>query len=463
LATPFVTPITQENRVHEKKQVALVARLRAIAATMRSDAHCALIDSQRTTRDTYGTLTIHFSDLTSDDVADVQKKFAGEDWSRRYGQRTLRGEVLAAIAAALEGQDLEAYVTTNIERLESGRPRHSVLVPLSGIFIEAGITFDFGRVRLVELDAAAFDDQIASHFHEEIVLPTAPGSLRRVAVSEALSPGLYATYTVDGDGLRAIELIDDYVSPVADYLQFCLAVLDDDSERYYAFVDYKGRYTWQPTNVGIILDERGTNQPALSVLDERQQVRATITNENFKYLHLDGIAQLAQIFGRPIDDLSEYEQLLYRAVRVFAEGERSHSRRQRILSYVTAVELFFTQGNDTTRAVTEGIGYALGTDYATRKRIIGQMQAMYNDRSSTTHDGLEPADVRTYRHQVWSVLRAMIRLWNQSPAFQTKADSGAWIDRLRFSGPAIPPNNIANAISGTEAKEAASEEGAEGT
>lgn len=425
--------------MHEKKIDAFVSRLNNLVASMQSPEHLKLIDEHRTKRIVHDNKVLHLSEVTKPDFDDLLKKMHSEgDWNRRFSERTVRNEVFGAILAVLDGADSKAYVLAMASRIDGWHPRHRVLVPLSGVMLGAEVNIEFGRVALLQMNEELFATEISGRLPPEVAIYSGDGLfVFGVDVQEDLDKtALYAEYTVETDARKAAELADEYVAPVADYLQFCVAIIN--GARHTCLVDYKGRYLRKNVSPVVISNE-DAGTASLDSIDDERYVRMGITHASFALLQRCGIVEIARLFGLPdIAAEDEYTQLIYRAIRVFAEGERSTSPRQKILSYVTACELFFSQKYETTRAVTEGVAFALGADYDARKVVREALIKMYEARSSATHEGFEPDNVALYRRQVLKVLLQMIRMKRLEPEkFRAKADLTAWIDRQRLSGPPV--------------------------
>lgn len=425
--------------MHPDKSRAFAERLERVVALMDSDEHLELVAQSRTERVVHENVFLQFSEVTRPDFDDLMAKMRLEsNWAAKFSVKRLREEVLSAIVAVKAGRSAEEYVLEMSARLDADRPRHRVLVPLSGVLLASGVNLNFGRVVLLQMTETFFQAEVAGKLDPVVTVVGADDLfLYTVNVSNDLDQqAVYATYVVDTDAIKAAELVDDYVGPVADFLQFCLA---ETSERYSCLVDYKGRYHRKNVNTAVVVDEESGRAQLLS-LDERTAIRMTINDTLLATWTELGLVNLAPVFGNgEVDQQNEYTQLLYRAIRVFAEGERSTSPRQRVLSYVTACELFFTEKSDTYRAVTEGVAFLLGTNYEERQSVLSAMRKMYDARSSATHSGLEPSSVALYRAQVLHVVRHLIRLSKSEPErFKEKKDIAAWIDRQRFSGPVVP-------------------------
>jgi|SRR5579883_1194760 len=425
--------------MHPQKLEAFAARLDEFVSLMESSEHLELVSQSRTRRILHEGITLQLSAVTGPVFENMRQKMLSEPtWTAKYSERTLEAELSRAIIARQSGSSAREYITQMALRLDATQPRHRVWVPISGVSLAVDTNFSFGRVELVQMTDAIFETEVAARLPSTVTVQGAEDIfLYTVEIESDLDhAALYAVYTIDADALKATEVVDDFVGPVADYLQFCLA---DTADRYSSIVDYKGRYRRRNINTALVVDEQ-SGQAQLLALDERTLVRMTINQARLAILSQQGITALAPVFGRNnVEAETEYTQLIFRAVRVFAEGERSTSLRQRILSYVTACEVFFAEKGDVTRTVTEGVAYIIGTDYEGRKAVLKAMRDMYDVRSSATHTGLEPSNVALYRRQVLYVLRHMIAVRKNDPErFQTKADIMAWIDRQRFSGETVP-------------------------
>jgi|GEM_PF-5273444 len=153
------------------------------------------------------------------------------------------------------------------------------------------------------MDDAVFHAVIAENIPGSATIPRDvrdPGGVVVYNVGpEGLSAGLYASFTVEADMYRAAEPVDHYVSPIADYLQFVLAFLKDG--QITSYVDYKSREPKKPISLIVLLDA-GTGKGGIASIVSAMRANMGISASN---------------------------------------TERSHSPRQKILSYVTACELFF--------------------------------------------------------------------------------------------------------------------------
>src|SRR5580698_856372 len=307
--------------MHPGKVEAFVTRLQRVVALMESAEHLELVRQLRTKRVVHNNTFLQFTSVTEPDFDDLLTKMETEsNWAVKFSVTTLRGELLDAIIAVRAGKSAEEFVLEMSRRLDAAQPRHRVLVPLSGVLLASGVNLNFGRVTLLQMTETLFQTEVAGKLEPVVTVVGAEDLfLYTVNVSNDLDQqAVYATYVVDTDAIRAAELIDDYVGPVADFLQFCLA---ETAERYSCLVDYKGRYYRKNVNTAVVVDDESNGAQLLS-LDERTAIRMTINQTLLASWAELGLTDLAPVFGNAQVELQdEHTQLLYRAIRVFAEGE----------------------------------------------------------------------------------------------------------------------------------------------
>ncbi len=158
--------------------------------------------------------------------------------------------------------------------------------------------------------------------------------------------------------------------------------------------------------------------------------RFCLGNQQVAELAALGVIHCARLF-RP-GHRGEYEDLIFLAITNFAEGERAVSPRQKILSYVTALELFFNERSASTQAVVEGVAFLAGKRYTQRKAIMERIAEMYDLRSRVSHSGVAPEEIAVDRRIVLDMILRMISLRG---SLKSKDDVRDWIDRQRFSAP----------------------------
>lgn len=429
--------------MHEEKLKAMARRLGHIVSTMHGENFEAAVRTGKTKRVQAPDMTVmNFTLAAWTDVQDVLNKLRTEPGSaERFGERTLREGVYLAIAAIMHGAQPEERSKKLVNDLDSLRPATRVYVPISGTNIGPSVDFEIPGISLVQMDDEQFRSVIAEHVPEKATIPRDirdPGGVIVYEVGPSdLGRGLYATFSVDADVYRAAELVDEYIGPVSDFLQFALSFFTDD--RLMSYVDYKSREPSKAIAPIALLDE-ATGQGRIESIVGAMRGGMGIAQHNVQFLTDRGIFFVAPLFGiGGLDVADEFGQMIHRAIRIFAEGERSHSPRQKILSYVTACELFFSQRIDTTKAVAEGVALVAGMNYEDRTAIRGAIERMYDARSSASHDGLEPNDLMLYRVQTREVLVRLIKLkHSMRETFRSKKDLTEWLDRQKFSGEVVP-------------------------
>src|ERR1700730_8014303 len=157
--------------MHEKKIEAFIVRLANVVALMKSPEHLKLIEEHRTERIVHDNKVLHLSEVTKPDFDDLLTKMLSElDWNRRFSDRTLKNELLSAILALFDGADGKTYVAGMVARIDGWHPRHRVLVPLSGVTLDADVSIEFGRVALLQMNESLFSTQIAARLPPSVTI-----------------------------------------------------------------------------------------------------------------------------------------------------------------------------------------------------------------------------------------------------------------------------------------------------
>lgn len=139
-----------------------------------------------------------------------------------------------------------------------------------------------------------------------------------------------------------------------------------------------------------------------------------------------GLDRIADIVGREAP--SEYDDLLQRAVRWYAKGEREEHPDDRKLSYVTAVDLFFANRElAATKQICKGFAFSVAANDDHIAPYARLMLRAFNSRSATSHRGniglMSAEEVDDLRHHVRNFIIA-----KSQQKFQTRQDVLQWMD-----------------------------------
>jgi len=336
---------------------------------------------------------------------------------RHMPRKTIERRVMNALLESEPGDSIEDLVSNLIDSLIGDIKRYRAYVPIGGIRFAADAdikAIPFGDMTLrVFGDASEFEQAFREPFLRVLRDGLSEQEVRREDAwfIEHLTqlkwrPCLVVDVETGLENVRHV--VFDRVQPIADFWQFCVgAIMPPD---WTPLVDYhvgslRGGYEAFPV---IAADESVVDLPTLP----GGAPAVILTAGRIGYLEKLGLLGLADVFGAADgDDGFGIDALLRRAIQNFADGERATSRRQKLLSYTAAAELFFTRSEGTAVAVTHGIATllaeALQQPYKELRRLAIRM---YDARSRTIHDGATPSPgaIATYSALSQNVILAMI-------------------------------------------------------
>jgi hypothetical protein len=357
-------------------------------------------------------------------VAILQKKYG-----HRRSRVALRSRLATLLISYRGNGDGISLVDAMAVELDNERFDLTVTLPLQGIEIFGDVALDFGPIELRQFDDELFDERVIAPLKRIVHASAMADDKKADALKHQLeyaAPMRHAvcvTFQSHVDRDLTLELLSQQTLPVVDYLQFCASILSPPSWRH--VVEFRGDYTHHTFLPAVLLSADGFTVLNIST---GPMGNFRLDDDGFKMLSALGVVDCARLFGPA--ERNEYEELLFLAITNFAEGERAVSPRQKILSYVTALELFFNERTASTQAVVEGVAFLAGKNYNQRKGIIEQIERMYDRRSRVSHSGVAPKEIESDRAIVLDMILRMISLRG---TFTTKEDIRNHIDRRRFS------------------------------
>jgi hypothetical protein len=306
-------------------------------------------------------------------------------------------------------------------------------IPLNGVASDAS-TYDLGALRLVRMDDEAFDrlivtpyaDVMRGNSHYDHAQQTGWIEIHGREL-ESLRGRVCAEIATKLDIPKTFAFAEDVaIDSLCDFLQFAASL--------FLAHDSKLRIAWAG-DAGIIW----RHAFALSDDPRRHSNRHSelVTVGHPFEISADRVAKIAELGLTRIADAvgrsapSEYDQMLQRAVRWFAKGERELHADDRKLSYVTAVDLFFSEiGPGATKRVCEGFAFALARDDDALPRVARYMFHAFASRSATSHAGelgvMNDKELQSLRWHVQQFIIAMAR-----QAFSDKNDVVTWVGSRR--------------------------------
>jgi hypothetical protein len=368
----------------------------------------------------------------------------------KYSDKTIEEIVDDLLKSALaEPCRLPIFVAETVAMVD-----HELLtrlyIPIEGVALDAG-EHHLGDIRLVHMDAEQYEALVVRPFAETIESNPFYGPERAPEMVEwhrermkSLRDRVCAEIPNRQDIELTLKLANDRaIDEICDFLQFAASI---------AFAHQKQlKITWASDA------PRPVFQHAFAVSDDPQRhfndhnhridvLHPLIIGEHMlKKFAESGLDRLASLTGR--ESMSEYERLLLRAVRWFAKGERESHFDDRKLSYVTAVDLFFSRpGKGVTRRLCEGFAFGVRDDNDFVPAMAEYMYDVFGSRSETSHAGElgieDEKSIDSLRFYVRNFIIAMTR-----QQFSTKADVAAWVSSRKASMTPIQRDALKHATS----------------
>jgi hypothetical protein len=303
-----------------------------------------------------------------------------------------------------------------------------VIIPLSGLTLDDDVTIDFGQtIQLVRLNEASFEREVMSA--DAHVLEGKPGAESILSAHQRLlgwmrnSPCVVFYFNGVHESIRS-QILETRVQPIVDFIQYCVTIRSLQGQN--PVIDATGRFSHQPSKYYPLIAV-----DAFFMHNLTGGRTAELTRKDIRVLKKQGVIQLAPIFATELtDDDESYDALLRRAIENFSDGERSLSPRQRVMSYITCLEVFFNSPELTEHAVCCGVAYAFSDDPLTMKQYYLAVKSMYGDRSLVAHRGRMPKQLAECRR---IAMHTILRMISRRGEFTNKVALDDW----RASGATI--------------------------
>ena len=365
-----------------------------------------------------------------------------ERWGKKYGTKSLRERVARLIIAAreaAEGVALAPFILAAEAEMQAESFDFAVTIPISGLRIPDAGQFDFGNgIVLRQLDAVGFNEVVETPIRQwfEQSAYTEQDQQRgideQLQIAEIFRDCLCLTFRSNIDVELTSERVRASTIPVVDFLQYCASYFARPPDMQFV-VDYRGDFGRSWFRPFLMVDAAG-----FSLQNLREDARIgtfILSGDAIGRLRAGGLLDCAALFAAP--QVNEYESLIRIAVASFAEGERAASKRQKIVSYVTAIEVFFNEdARDIVRDIAESVAFLVGKNVTQRREIISRIKDLYSMRSAAAHVATEPSEVWEER---FIVMRLLGELIGRRGEFRTRKDLKEWVNQQRLSVPGDNP------------------------
>lgn len=365
----------------------------------------------------------------------LRAKFSRPQWMRKWSEKNVADVMATAISKSMGNPTADAVLAAMSDaaaELDAEPPRQRVIVAVGGARVLQEVKF--GVIRLFQMDDAehailvtAFDRIIDSTRHSK----TEQEELkqRTQAMLQPLRGSACLEVLVEGDAARAEWEASAESEPVLDILQVIAAIEEPSVKR----IRIVPGGPLSPPTPRVVLSADGTEAHFNQNLN--WSFRLDVTAGAFEHLRSQGFGAVLDALGKSSSNRNEFEVLLLNALHWIADAERQEQLENRITSYVTGLEMFFSaQGSPIVRDVSEGVAYALGANLGERKRIRDLVTKLYGLRSKVSHEGRRSVVEAETRELKMLTINFLARMSRLSWRFSAKEHVSAWIADLRLSG-----------------------------
>jgi hypothetical protein len=350
-----------------------------------------------------------------------------EPISRQFTATYVRAQLGGIVSEIANGvtNDAGASFDGLLARLTGPTGETRIFYPLSGIVLRTeALGLPFGTGRFVRFDGNAVKGEVPT-----IIGRPLDASEESMLDDLVGAPGMEFRFQADHD--RAIELGAIEIERVSDVLTFLASLEHGDMSN---------------VRVGI---ERGTPGAAHPTLIVSQRTWQTIYDTPPVILPLEihkalqsrmlfhNVGNLTDLLIPDLSDLTEFERSILNAVHWYAIAIGETRAESKIVSFITAGELFFAVGKGESGNImgnfSDGIAFLLTEDpeLDKRLRIRGAIESFYDLRSKVVHAGSrEITESVTELREL--IRRLIVTLLNKRTEFKTNLDLLKWLKRRRL-------------------------------
>jgi hypothetical protein len=342
----------------------------------------------------------------------LEEVFADSDRSEEH--------VLAATARAADALDLvptEHIVVLSLARLNMGAME----------LVFPNVTFrTVNEQRLTEIRQRYYDIIATTPYAEE---EKEAFRARAIEITELLLNRPCAFVTAHGDKTFVLEKATQYIEPFVDFFQLIAALFEERFKEIRISIggDLLARH---PATLIMAADGTSIRDENKFLFDHRLQLE----ERHLAKMRTDGFGPLIDALGKDDDDRTEFEKIMLRSMHWIADGERQRSPENRITSYITAIDMFFSsKGGPVTRDVTEGSAIVLGPTLEQRRMIVKKVEHLYDMRSKVSHGGKRVADEDAVLEIKYLAINLLAKLSAMSGQFTTREAFRSWMVDQRLS------------------------------
>lgn len=348
--------------------------------------------------------------------------------ARRYAPDSSESLVDSMLTASLRDDSSSEQQVRHFAAILNHDLATRLYVPLEGIAIDED--YSIGAVKVVRMDASAYEKRILEPIAEILHDNPRYNDARKASVLEemrsrlrALTGRVCAEIPTDVDVPKTLKFANKRaISALCDFLQFASVL--------FVAHDPKLNIAWAgDRDPGLKWGFAVSDGPAKNWNSMAERIAAghqfQLNLERIQKLRELGLDRIGDLVGRTAPN--EFDEMLQRAVRWYAKGEREAQPDDRKLAYVTVVDLFFAQrGPGATRRICKGFAFVAARNDEAVPAAARYMLNVFGSRSATSHEGaidlMEADELDRLRWHVLDFVLSIVRL-----PFRTKYDLREWI------------------------------------
>jgi hypothetical protein len=349
----------------------------------------------------------------------VRRLLKHADWASKFsekyiieGVRSILGHAIDTGSTGLIATDFDSL----LKRLEAYSAEHTVYVPIQGLAMMIP-DLDVGSIVL---------RSVTAEFHSR--LDQLCSKLKGFSAERLAGIKVIAEFHAVAEPIRAEERAEDEARRVVDVLRYWLSWCTYPDGRFSVglqaelrngtrstfTVDRVGHVRYGGKGVGILAD-------------------FNLAQETIDHIKKNRVFTLIDLLKRP--SLTQFEQLLFVALRWFGYSQILPDMENRFLSLITVLETFLTQGNSPiTAQISESVPLMFNVELQQRLRMKKDLQELYALRGKISHHGSRAvlySDFSRLHNIVRGFLGAMTEY---SRTFRTKDDLLKWVEQRRLGG-----------------------------
>jgi hypothetical protein len=344
-----------------------------------------------------------------------------EAWEATYPFNTVADRIVEAL---FESESVEDAISGLLNGLSADCKELLAYAPIFGFNLVDDATISFGKCVLQALGEERVESEIIGRLKQHVSNLEEPlrskeiERFRKYLVKHQHVPILRVPYFGSTDGAEGS--VCPIAERVATFMQFSIGMLTDQNTH---IIDHRGRYTGEFSVLMPVMTPEydQISFPNIRGFPNRVQIRP----EDVARLEALGVLSLTSAYVEPIwAPRKSTNALLCRAISCFADGERGVTDSAKIVSYVSAMEVFFNRREAAEEAFCIGVAAATHNEHESLEEVYQLARVIYDQRSRAAHEGHTPTFAFIARRKA---KESVLRIIQMRSELATKKDINEWV------------------------------------